>query len=140
MAIELTTKIPATPASSDRILGLRPSGLSPEDKSVVFTVETLLGVPVVPIAATTHTLSQADHNKIFNYTAATAITVTVPFGLTLPFGVGLSQGAAGQVTLVPSGGVTIKEIDGLMSTEGDGVMIALIAFSSNYYKLFGRTA
>ena len=101
----------------------------------------LLAVPQIErISATAYTLSDDHHGKILDFTAAGSVTVTVPAGLPSDFVCGISQGGAGQVTLSAGDGVTINEVDGNLSTEGQYVTLSLVAFAANTFRLFGRTA
>jgi len=91
------------------------------------------------IAGTTHTLVDDDHGYILNCTSASAVTITVPTGLRTGFLVGISQGGAGKVTLAVSG-TTITERDGKLATAAQYVLLSLVQFSANTYRLFGPTA
>lgn len=95
---------------------------------------------VTEVAGTTYTLTQDDHNHILDFTSGSAVTVTVPEGLTLPFVVGISQGGAGQVTLDPDGTVVINEPDAQFKTEKQYSQIVLTAFAADSYRLSGPTA
>jgi hypothetical protein len=98
-----------------------------------------LSADVITETGTSRALTQADNNKILDFTSASSITVTIPAGLALPYVVGLSQGGDGQVT-VDATGVTVGEIDGNLSTGGQYAMMTLMAFDEDEYRLFGRTA
>jgi hypothetical protein len=95
---------------------------------------------VETVAGTSYTLEQTDHNKIIDFTSGSAVTVTVPAGLTLPYVVGISQGGAGQVTVSPDVGVTVNEPDAQFKTEKRYCQLTLAAFSADTYRLSGPTA
>jgi hypothetical protein len=107
-----------------------------DDSATTYSLVT----PIVTDATDERTLAQSDHNTIIDFTHASAATVIVPAGLTLPFVVGLSQGGTGTVTIDPADGVTVDEIDGNLATGGQYAMMTLTAFAVDTYRLFGRTA
>ncbi len=92
------------------------------------------------VAGTAYTLVAADHNKLKITSSASAVTITVPAGLGFPFICGISQGAAGQVTLSAGSGATINEPDSLLATEKQYVILTLFATAANVFLLSGRTA
>lgn len=91
------------------------------------------------VSATTYTLLEADNRYSIRFTAATAVTVTVPAGLTHHFLVGIRQAGLGQVTVSPAMGVTIANADDAFTTESEGVILSLSSSASNTYDLDGRT-
>lgn len=119
--------------------GLTSRGELVLDGSVIAPLESV-GTEIQDVAGTTYELSTEDHNKILNFTSASAVTLTVPAGLGLPFTCGLHQGGVGQVSLQAAVGVTINEIDGLLATEGRYALLALVQMSANVFTLVGRTA
>lgn len=81
----------------------------------VFSVENLQKVITYPIdfTGTNYTLTNADNNyEIIVDNGATAVTITVPSGLTPKIGVGFTQKGIGDVTYVASG-TTINNPIGL---------------------------
>ena len=60
------------------------------------------------ITGTTYTLSEADRSKILAFTNASAVTLTVPSGLSGVFDVMIVQSGAGQITVSAGAGVTIN--------------------------------
>ncbi len=100
----------------------------------------LLASPQIEtISATTYAVTKDHHGKILDFIAGSAVTLTVPAGLPDDFICGISQGGAGQITLVESS-VTINEPDGQLSTAAQFVLLTLMAFSTDTFRLYGRTA
>lgn len=91
------------------------------------------------VSATTYTLLEADDRYTIRFTAATAVTVTVPAGLTHHYLVGIRQAGLGQVTLSPAVGVTISNADDAFTTETQGVFLSLSSSAADTYDLDGRT-
>jgi hypothetical protein len=79
------------------------------------------------IGGTSYTVVAEDANTLLIFTSATAVNVTIDAGV-LAQGdvVCMRQGAAGQVTVVAGGGVTVQSSDDLMSTRKQGAQIALV--------------
>lgn len=100
----------------------------------------LLASPQIEtIVATEYALTKDHHGKILDFVADSAVTLTVPAGLPADFICGISQGGAGQVMLQASG-VTIGEPDDQFSTEKKFVMLTIVGFAANVFRLYGRTA
>ena len=79
------------------------------------------------IAGTSYTITAADAGALLIFSNASPVTVTVDAGV-LSQGdvVCLRQGAAGRVTVVAGGGVTISSTDDLMATRKQAAQIALV--------------
>lgn len=71
---------------------------------------------------TTYTLALADAGKVIELNNAAAITLTIPTNATAAFPIGtvieLWQQGAGQVTVAPAGGVTVRSPGGLTKLYG----------------------
>jgi hypothetical protein len=80
--------------------------------AMILDLDTLLGGVVSTQAGTTYTLALTDTETTVEFTSASAVTVTVPPNSTAAFDVGSSielyQYGAGQVTVAPGAGVTIR--------------------------------
>jgi hypothetical protein len=98
------------------------------------------GALIMMIAGTTLSLTDDHHGRVLDFRSGSATTVTIPAGLRSDFCCGISQGGAGQVTVAAGAGVTLIEPDSQFKTEKQHVMLSLVAFESNIFKLFGRTA
>lgn len=80
------------------------------------------------IGGTSYTITSADAGCLLIFTSASPVTVTVNSGaLAQGDVVCIRQGAAGQVTVAPGGGVTIQSSDSLLATRTQGAQIALVA-------------
>ncbi len=66
------------------------------------------GYAVKTITATTYTLLASDHGKILDFTAPTAITLTVPNTLSVGFQVSITQASTGNITFTNGAGMTIN--------------------------------
>lgn len=91
------------------------------------------------ITSTTYTLDSTDKGKIINAASATAVTITVPPGLTDNFNCIIRQIGAGGVTLAPGSGVTIYNTHSYTKTFGkwSSLCILPIKDSANKYTTQG---
>lgn len=119
--------------------GVPGSGAHQPDKADVREWGTSLEFRIKTISATSYTLLTDDDGWIIDFTAATAVTVTVPAGLGDKFACGISQGGLGKVTLSASG-VSLIEPDSLLATEKRYVLLFVCAFAANALRIFGRTS
>ncbi|MGR4927276.1 hypothetical protein ACIPUD_10765 [Bradyrhizobium sp. CAR08] len=121
-------------------LGFAPSSKT-EGAIPVEDIGLYAGAKVVTVAGTAVTLDNDTHHaRILDFTSGTAVTVTVPDSLRPDFFCGISQGGAGQVQVVAGAGVTLNEPSNQLKTSAQYVMLSLIAFSRNAFRLFGSTA
>jgi hypothetical protein len=98
------------------------------------------GAKILSLSETAVQLTDDHHGKILDFLAATAVTVTIPNTLRIDFYCGLSQGGIGQVNVVAGSGATLVEADSRFKTEKRYVILSLIAFTEDTFRLFGRTA
>lgn len=91
------------------------------------------------VSDTAYTLTSADLGYTIFFTAATAVTVTVPAGLTAKFWCVFCQYGTGTVTVTPSS-TTVNQADGLFSTSSQYAVASLIGKSANVYVLTGQLA
>ncbi len=94
------------------------------------------GVKTFAANVTAHTLTVADCGSRLIFTAATAVTVTVPAGLPDYYEVTLHQTGAGQVGLT---GQTIHNADSHTKLDGQYSVAVLLWESANTYTLSGST-
>lgn len=73
---------------------------------------------------TTYTLSTGDDGKVVELNNASAITVTLPNNLPASFSCLLVQVGAGQVTLSPAGGATMRQRQSLTKTAGQWAQVS----------------
>lgn len=94
---------------------------------------------------TSYTLVLADGNpaKMVTLNNASAITLTIPTNATVAFGVGivvnLAQLGAGQVTVSPAAGVTLRSIAARYKLAGQYATATIIQLAANEWLLFGNT-
>lgn len=96
---------------------------------------------VKTIAATAYTLVLADAGCLLVFTAATAVTVTVPLNATVAFGTSdsivLLQYGAGQVTVAPVGPNTVSSTNSYLTTRGQFAQIGLTQPYADTWILIG---
>ena len=108
----------------------------PVDQIGLFT-----GSIISPVAGTSYTLRATDNGKIVTTNSSSATTISIPAGLPNDFVCSICQGGSGQVTLTTGSGlITLNNADSQFKTERQHIMLTLVAFSQNNYRLFGRTA
>ena len=96
-----------------------------------------------PQTGTSYTLVLADASKMLECANAGAITLTVPPASAVAFPVGsvvhVAQAGAGQVTIAPGVGVTIKKTASLNAkTFGPESVLSLAKTDTNTWRLFGH--
>lgn len=119
------------------------SGLSINGSGVVSVVTEELQKTITYPAnfiGTNYTLTNADNGySIIIANNSTAVTITVPTGLSSKFQVGLVQIGTADVTVTPSGTTVLNAISGFkIKGQYDQVYLEQDATTSNYY-LFGNT-
>ena len=92
------------------------------------------------IGTTTYTLSDVDRSKIRVFTSSSAITVTVPQGLSPLFDVMLVQAGAGAVTVSPAVGVTVNAAFGETKTAYQYAVATLIPIGTDTFILSGEVS
>lgn len=111
--------------------------------SQTLTNKTLTS-PVSTIATTTfsasHTLVLADQSKMIEISSSSATNLTIPLNSSVAFPTGTSiivlQTGAGQITVVPTGGVTANATPGL-KTRAQWSMLTLIKRGTNTWVVLG---
>lgn len=84
-----------------------------------------------------YTLTADDNGKVFTFSSATDVTLTVPNGLPVGFNISIYQTNAGQVTIAGAGGVTILNRLSRFKTAGQHAGAGLICTSTNNFHLTG---
>ncbi|WP_159086001.1 beta strand repeat-containing protein [Flavobacterium faecale] len=92
-------------------------------------------VAIVVPKTSNYTLVAADNGKVFTFNSATAVTLTVPTGLTIGFNVSVYQIGSGNVTV--SGGATILNRLSRFKTAGVSAGIGLVITATNTAHLTG---
>ena len=95
---------------------------------------------VEPYAGTARTLVAADKNKLIVCTSATAVTLTVAAGLPANWKCDVMQDAAGQVTIVGAGGVTLRASDAKLKTSKEGAVIGIARIAADRIAVYGERA
>ena len=90
---------------------------------------------------TARTLGDSDNGKVIVFSNSSAVTVTVPDGLTSGFGCTIVQGGNGKVTVVASGAASVNAYNAgsgaLNTTAGQYAALQLIPTGSDAYTLSG---
>lgn len=91
---------------------------------------------------TTYTFVIGDAWKLVELTNASAITLTVPPNSSVAFPIGtqihIAQGGAGQVTIAPGSGVTIKAYSSFNKLAGQEAGATLIKVASDTWRMVGN--
>jgi hypothetical protein len=91
-------------------------------------------------SASTYTLNNNDNGKIVVFTSASAVTLTIPAGLTPRFTCSIVQYGVGQVTVAAGAGVTLRLRGSTNKTGGQYAIASLISVVTNEYILAGDTS
>lgn len=111
------------------------------------TQQNALATAMVAINAqsgTTYTTVLADDGKLITCNNAAAITLTVPLNATVAYGIGtqinVMQLGAGQVTVSPTAGVTLRSAGSKLKTNGQYSVITLVKIATDEWVLVGNLA
>jgi hypothetical protein len=92
-------------------------------------------------SGTTYTLVLTDAGKMIRCTNASAVTVTIPLNATVAFPTGtvieVRQAGAGQVTISPTGGVTLNSESSMRKTAAQYRGVSLIKVATDTWDLDG---
>jgi hypothetical protein len=77
------------------------------------------------ISATSYLLTAADSGYLLRFTAATAVTVTLPNNLPAQWSADILQAGAGQITFTAASGATLGEPDNHFHTAKQGAQVSL---------------
>jgi hypothetical protein len=98
---------------------------------------------VVPTGATSGSVAASNENQLVQFTASTAITLTIPTNATAPIPVGfrmdVAQTGAGRLTLSPAGGVTLTATPSA-TLRATGSAASLVKVATNAWLLVGDLA
>ena len=84
-----------------------------------------------------YTLTQGDNETIFTFNSSAAITLTIPSGLPVGYNVSVYQTGTGKVTIVGSGGTSIKNRLSRFRTAGKDAGVGIVSTSIDVYHLTG---
>jgi len=91
---------------------------------------------------TSYTLALTDGAKLVTLTNAAAITLTVPPNSSVAFPIGsqvlLYQGGAGQVTITPGAGVTVRSQGSKLKINGQYGIAGLVKVATDEWAAFGN--
>ena len=134
-----------TTSAGDRAIALSEGGgnwiisLIKKDGSSVTGSSGSVNAGILDVA-TSRTLSSTDDGKTLNITASSAITLTVPSGLSSGFACAIYQASTGAATVLSSGVTITPATSGNTKTGGAGKITALVQTSTNAYSFSGGTA
>jgi len=101
-------------------------------------------VGIVSETGTTYTLALTDAGKGIEAANASAITITVPPNSSVAFPVGtvitVAQADAGQVTISPGSGVTLKSVAATPQTRAQEAVLSLWKVATDTWRVFGDLA
>lgn len=102
------------------------------------------GANVEVISATSYTISEADNGKVLWFTAATAVTVTMPGTTALPMGANIEgaiiQAGAGTVTVQGDAESSIAAEGGLVASAAQYAPMSFFRQAANLWWLGGQRA
>lgn len=91
---------------------------------------------------TSYTLVLTDVAKLVKLTNAASITLTIPANASVAFPIGtqilLYQGGAGQVTISPDGGVTLRSYDNKYKINGQYGVAGILKLATDEWVAFGN--
>jgi hypothetical protein len=100
-----------------------------------------LNIPGInTVAASSYTLNTSDNGKIIVFTSSSAVTLTIPAGLTDRFTCSLVQYGTGQVTVTAGAGVTLRLRGSTNKTGGQYAIASLVSVVNDEYILAGDTS
>ena len=108
---------------------------------------TNLAIAMIALNAqtgTTYTTVLADDGKLITLDNASAITLTIPPNGTVAYGIGtqlnLMQLGAGQVTITPGAGVTIRSAGSKLKTQSQYAVATVLKIASDTWVAVGNLA
>lgn len=95
---------------------------------------------ITTVSTSSYTLNNDNNGKIIVFTNGSAVTLTIPAGLTANFTCSLVQYGAGQVTVAAGSGVTLRLRGSTNKTGGQYAIASLLSVVTNEYILAGDTS
>jgi hypothetical protein len=100
-----------------------------------------LNIPAIStISSSSYTLNNDDNGTVVVFTSGSAVTLTIPAGLTQRFTCSVVQYGAGQVTVTAGAGVTLRLRGSTNKTGGQYAIASLLSVVANEYILAGDTS
>ena len=90
------------------------------------------------VAGTTHTLLEANRSRIGRFTSSSAVTVTVPAGLSSNFDCMILQLGTGQITIQAGAGVTLRSGQSAFRTAYRYASVSVICIGTNEFLVSGE--
>lgn len=90
------------------------------------------------VAGTTHTLSDANRSRIGRFTSNSAVTVTIPAGLSTNFDCMIVQLGTGQITFAAGAGVTLRSGQSAFKTLYQYAAVNVICIGTNEFLISGE--
>jgi invasion protein IalB len=91
---------------------------------------------------TSYTTVLTDDGKLITLNNAAAITLTIPLNATVAYGIGtqinIMQLGAGQVTITPTGGVTINSAGTKLKTNGQYSVATVVKIATDTWVAVGN--
>jgi len=134
-----TGTAPLTVASTTKVSNLNADKLDDQEGS--YYLSKLNHTNLHPINAqtgTSYTLQDSDNGKLVTLDNSSAITLTVPSGLSSDFACAILQKGTGKVTITEGSGVTVNNFGDDSTTEGQWALASLTHLGSDVYFSQGR--
>jgi hypothetical protein len=90
------------------------------------------------VAGTTHTLQEANRSKIGRFTSSSAVTITVPAGLSSVYDCMIVQVGTGQITVQAGAGVTLRSGGSAFKSAYRYAVINIICIGANEFIVTGE--
>lgn len=94
--------------------------------------------PVTATQTAAYTLQQSDNNSVILVNSASAVTITLPSGLTIGTAVEVIQAGAGAVTFAAGSGATLSVFGTTSKTAGLNAVARVRVTAANTWNLAGN--
>jgi len=112
------------------------------DTAVNIAVPGVQGPPGIAeyfdVTETTYTIDEGNKSKIGRFTSSSAVTVTVPSGLSANFDCMILQLGTGQISFVAGSGVTLRAALSADKSAYQYAAVSLISIGTDEYLLTGE--
>ncbi len=93
--------------------------------------------PSIEVKTTDYTVTQYDNNNVINFDSVTDVSLTLPDSLPIGFSISVYQIGSGQVTIVGSGSVQIKNRLSRFKTAGEGAGVGIVQTDTSVFHITG---
>ena len=90
------------------------------------------------VAGATHTLQEANRSKVGRFTSSSAVTITVPAGLSSVYDCMILQLGTGQITIQAGAGVTLRSGTSAFKSAYRYAAINIICIGTNEFLVSGE--